>query len=526
MCARGRYPEHSGYPQYYSYPENNSYPENCAPCTSRMSWRVFIYVNILFVLLQGCSERVSNDQLPRNAPDKAVLQNDKVSTLETRVLISKNRLQELAADIPRRTDINENFDIAHGKICPCIGGKKLGSWSIGGHADGAITLPSNPQVTLNQRQNRIEMTAPVTVEVSVHTRGAIKVGGTIRGSLTLLVSALPVINNDWTVNPNVSVTHQWITNPYFEVGNHITGKHKISIKSIADKKIEKLQEDFAKRMNRSTASHIDIRPDILKFWKQCHMVRRINSANYWLTVTPTAIKSDVPTVQSGEVALDVGVDAKMVAYIGQDPGKLAIATLPPPTLSKTITPHFRFSFPVIVTYEELSDRVARKVVGKPWSYQYSKHKSVKITPTKLKIYPSGGSLAVYVEFDADVSGKWMKSKVALTLIGEPVFDNENKTLRLENCRLSVDSDNDLVTTADWLLHDVFVQRLQAAMKTDLSKKYNSEIDRANKEITNTKLEGATLHGALKGIGFGSIAILDQSLLIPVTMNGKIMVSMP
>jgi len=441
-------------------------------------------------------------------------------------LISASTLQKLTADIPRRTDINEDFDIAHGKICPCIGGKKLGNWSIGGHADGAITVPSDPQVTLNQGQNRIEMTVPVSVEVSVHTRGAIKFGGTIKGSANLLVTALPVINNDWSVNPNVKVTHQWISNPYFEVGNHITGKHKISIEKIAEKKIKALQDNFARRMNRSTASPIDIRKDVSKFWKQCHMVKRINSDNSWLTVTPTAIKSATPIVQSGAVALDVGVDAHMVAYIGQDPGNLAIAALPPHTLSKVITPHLRFSFPVIVTYEELSNRVARQVVGKPWSYKYSRHKIVTVTPTTLKVYPAEGALAVTVEFDADVSGKWMKSKVALTLIAEPAFDNEHKTLRFENCRLSVDSDNDLVTTADWLLHDVLVRHLQTAMETDLSNKYDSEIDRANKEIANAKLEGASLHGAVKGIGFGSIAILDRALVIPVTVNGWILVSMP
>ena len=506
---------------------HSSWPELCARYTSGMIWRAFIYVNILVMLLQGCSERVSNDQPPRIAPKAAyVLQNDSVSTLETRVLISASTLQKLAADIPMRTDVNEDFDIAHGKICPCVRGKKLGSWSVGGHADGAITVPSNPQVTLNQGQNRIEMIVPVSVEVSIHTRGAIKVGGTIKGSANLLVTALPVINNDWTVNPNVTVTHQWISNPNFEVGNHITGKHKISIKKISDKKLNDLQEDFARRMNKSIAGPIDIRSDASKLWKKCHIVKPINSGNSWLTVTPTAIKSATPIVQSGAVALDVGVDAKMVAYIGQDPGKPAIAALPPPTLLKAITPHLRFSFPVIVTYEELSNRVARKVIDKSWSYQYSKGKSVTVTPTKLIIYPSEGSLAVYVEFDADVSGKWMKSKVGLTLIAEPVFDNNHNTLRFENIRFFVDSDNNLVTTADWLLHDVFVQHLQSAMDTDLSSNYDSAIDRANKDIANTRLEGATLHGALKGIGIGSIAILDQSLVIPVTVNGKISISMP
>ena len=506
---------------------HSNWPDLRARYTSGMIWRAFIYAVALLMLLQGCSKRVSNDQPPRSAPKAAyVLHNDSISTLDTRVLISVSELQKLAEDIPKRTDVNEDFDIAHGKICPCIGGKKLGSWSIGGHADGAITVPSNPQVTLNQVQNTIEITVPVSVEVSVHTRGAIKFGGSIKGSANLLVTALPVINNDWTVNPNVSVTHHWITNPYFEVGNHITGKHKISIEKISDKKIKELEEKFTRRMNKSMASPIDIRSDAFKLWKKCHLVKRINSNNSWLTVTPTAIKSATPIVQSSGLAVDIGVDAKMVAYIGQDPGNQAIATLPPPTLLKAITPHLRFSFPVIVTYEELSNRVAKKVVDKSWSYQYSKGKSVKVTPTTLNIYPAEGALAVYGEFDADVSGKWMKSKVGLTLIADPVFDNEHKTLRFENIRFSVDSDNDLVTTADWLLHDVFVQHLQSTLDTDLSSDYDKAIERANKDIANTKLEGATLRGALKGIGIRSIAILDQSLVIPVTVNGQILVSMP
>lgn len=505
-------------PQFNRLRKNKELPEY------KMKIRTLLIILLSFSL-SGCGEKLKNDTVPRGGePVDYVVENADISTLDTRVSIHKNELQEMLASFPKRHRIDDNFDIADGQICPCIGGGNLGTWSIGGHASGWFVLTGTAKVHFNNKHpDRIYLTLPLSVDVTVKTRGTIKIQETIDGKLDLTVSLKPQINEDWSINSNVQVTHKWTKAPSFVVGNDITGRHRVTVQGAADKALESLKKDIAKEINKSANSQLNAKPMISEAWKKAHLLEKVADQDAWVAIKPLALSLVNPSINGDSIIFDAGIAAKVSTFFGSKPELGEATKLPSPKIVKSLTPAFNVTMPLVVDYSKLSEAVSQQVVGTPWNYEYGDNGKVTVTFQKLDIFPSQGRIAIYTEFSADVPGKWADTDVELTLLGDPVFDNNSKIISIEDLDFALDADNDLIGGADWLLHDVFKAYLQKMAKVDLSEDYVGAIERANREIDNAEIDSITLKGTVKGIGIDKIAVLEKAIVLPLNCTGSLSV---
>ncbi|MFA5073646.1 MAG: DUF4403 family protein [Nitrospirota bacterium] len=272
---------------------------------------------------------------------------------------------------------------------------------------------------------------------------------------------------------------------------------------------------FSKKMQRffdetpsldpESFNNVYVRLAIEKVWDALHMPIRLNY-NLALLINPEALRV-FPSMQKDSAKITIGLIARPKIISG-DLSKTEAQPVPRISVqSGEPQTGFHIVLENELSFDTISEELTRKLSEKPYVIN-----GKKIAVKKVNVYGSGDSIV----FAVNIAGA---AKGTVYLMGVPVFDESNMSVSISNIDYTIETNNILVKTADWVLHADLREKLQAQTHWVLSDKLDTIKDRLS-EALNTKLNRyVSISGEIHKIQPITVGITATSLKAVLSAEG-------
>jgi hypothetical protein len=112
----------------------------------------------------------------------------------------------------------------------------------------------------------------------------------------------------------------------------------------------------------------------------------------------------------------------------------------------------------------------------------------------------------------------------LYAIGTPVLDTDTNTLRFERFNFTVETKNVLIKTANWMVHDDILSRLEPETRIDLSEHVGTMRRQLSRALTRQVTSDTWLEGSVTGLQPKAIYPVPGGVEIQVIVDGSLQLS--
>jgi hypothetical protein len=333
-------------------------------------------------------------------------------------------------------------------------------------------------------------------------------GGRVTGSIK------PVVNSDWTVNPNLKLeVHLDKAEAYF-FGKAV----KVSFRGEIRKELDKAARKFVDETNAKLKSDPRLHEELEIVWAKLHHAERlVETPSTWLSSRPNAIAIAEPVVEDGMLVLKAGASVSTAVLIQSGAPAVERSPLPPPTGSAVSTEGFALSVAVGVKLDEFERRrakelgLARKIT----------HDGSTLEIADIRLYGDDGELFLGVDVIAS-KGFFERVEGTLYLKGAPVLDPRSGRLLVNDLAYDLHTSDALLQAANWLLADDFLAELQKRAVFNHVGAEGELLARANEEIAKAKTrlpDGVEAELHLRDISLSRLVVDDGWLVAVIDASG-------
>lgn len=353
-----------------------------------------------------------NTDITKNKPElryASEIKNNIISNLSLAIKIDLKNLDEQIDNlIPKKY----NFSDRKNKCIKTLLG------NVDCKIQGYITKSGD--VSISTFKNYIQLKVPFYIKVGV-AAGFVK--ETFNTHLDLIIKFHPKISPNWVLSLDDMKVNAVLNECYTK----LIGV-KISVCSLIEKPIEKA----LKKIDINKLKAINLHAKIKKIWQQAHSVNKISSNHdIYLTTEPKTLDFSGFDVINDTLIANISLGVKFNIVTGHKPNKPKYVLLP--NLGNNIKNGFSISLPIRVSYAALKDVLEKELIGKDFNYP--------IEVKNIEVYPSADNLVIGVYFKID---SFLASNGVAYFSGKFVIDNKNKTIKIDNLKLTSISDNNLV----------------------------------------------------------------------------------
>ncbi|MDD2963383.1 MAG: DUF4403 family protein [Bacteroidales bacterium] len=330
----------------------------------------------------------------------------------------------------------------------------------------------------------------------------------VEGAILLKFKTKFSIQPNWTVATTTTPTgYSWLKSPSLKFG-----PVDLPIGFIADNFLKNNQVPIAKAIDKIVAEQLNLRKYGDEAWKALSTPLKVNEEyNTWIVMHPMELYTIPVTSQKGKIIHQMSIKALSEVFVGQPPHQQTFA-VPDMKIVDKVPQDFSVMLQTRLLYSEMRVIARKHVVGK--TYEIGKR---NITIKSVDVFPSAEKVALKAEVDGDLRG-------TLYFTGKPVYDTATAEIRLDDVDFDISTRNVLHKTASWLLGGVINKKISQQMVFPIQKELETARQQMNNYLQNNKLTPElTLQGKIHKIGFGNISILEDGLLIPVTLTGNLKV---
>ncbi len=275
----------------------------------------------------------------------------------------------------------------------------------------------------------------------------------IQTELTLYLSTELGFDNQWNLQPHSALRDiKWIKDPKLRVGFV-----KINLKKIVENMIHKEEKKLIPKLDEVFGKLIDTRKVVSKIWMDLQKPISINKkgTQIWLKAEAQNISARLTDTGPELITLDVELKARVQTILEGEP-------IPP---SNTKLPPFKrkegedkdLNIYVLVTIEfDKADEILNKTLRDKTLAAEGYSTTIK----KLEVYGTNRGLALKVKVKGDVDGQLFINLV-------PGYDTLHARIYAKDFTFDIDSENALVNSANWLLHDHALDKIQNELSHDL-----------------------------------------------------------
>lgn len=295
--------------------------------------------------------------------------------------------------------------------------------------------------------------------IQIPLNSEVELGGVVGGKLS------PVIAPDWKVNPNL-VPHLNLSKANLNIG----GLGKIDVTNLLGTSLSGFVQKEAQKLTPAFKKKFDLKGEVEKLWQEAYINELISDEpRVWLNVDPRAVFLS-PIDYSNPEVLGVSVAIQSETFLtNREPAAPAPIPLPnlQPLEAGTRTD---LRVPLIVSMKELND------VLKTEDVEIKTGLGTKITISGIEAQVGqNGLLNLKIDLKTGktplgrgISGEiWMKAR--------PIIDYEKQTLGFANVELTVETRDQLTSTAAWLVEELLVKGIESQLRVDLND-YKEELD--------------------------------------------------
>ncbi|MDA0943632.1 MAG: DUF4403 family protein [Bacteroidetes bacterium] len=233
-----------------------------------------------------------------------------------------------------------------------------------------------------------------------------------------------------------------------------------------------------------------------------------------LRLQPRAVSVSTINLNGTTLQFNAGISAQpIISSIGGPKNPSPVPNLSPYKSGSG----FRVYTDLKLDYDSLSCQILTYMKGEKFGY---KKDSVELS--SLRLFPTYQDSQTRLGIRVDVIGTKSGS---LYLVGDPVFDNATRIVRLTNVDYDLQSKNVLLKSASWLLDETVRQNLEENLWFDVGDLFTLTEESVNEALNQRYENGAQSKGGVQHIELTDYQLRPQHLLLRTHIKGQLSISM-
>lgn len=295
----------------------------------------------------------------------------------------------------------------------------------------------------------------------------------IRARVIITMFSELYLNKDWNIVPKTQLKNiEWVEEPKVKVAGI-----NFNLKPPIENVIEKNKDKFVTKLDATITEMVDVNKMIAKLWGDIQKPIRINKkvVPVWLKGDATNMNGRILSTSRDTLTVEIGLFTQLRTVFDSAASITKIKPLPRFRKKKENNPGLTAYAHASIPFEVLNKVVSQ--VTDTVEFSFSGHK-VRIQSSEVYGTPEG--LAIRVSLRGEV-------RADLYLRGTLAFDSVGKQLVIDNFGFDVNSEQSLVSAADWFAHDEIIERLQPYLTLPLDKFFDAIPALINKGIEKGKM---------------------------------------
>jgi hypothetical protein len=252
------------------------------------------------------------------------------------------------------------------------------------------------------------------------------------------------VTNRWSLSTKARfVDYKWIEKPKLRVLGV-----KISIQNIAEKIINARKKDIETAIDQAVSGELHLEREIQKIWRDIQRPLLLNKQpdSVWLVPSPSTVATGPIVGNNRTITIPLRIGFSTATRFGARPEFTPSMRLPVLQKVAYLRPISDLKVLLTIPFEDLNRVLSKNIKGR-----------------KLE-------LARALILKTDVGGS---VKGTLYFRGKPYFDTLQNTLQIRDVDFDIHTEERLLATADWLLHDKLRDTLRTALQVPLGKQLAS-----------------------------------------------------
>ena len=223
------------------------------------------------------------------------------------------------------------------------------------------------------------------------------------------------------------------------------------------------QESLSRPLWRSietAVTRLPLKPRVAQIWADAFKPIKVGKSPVsWLVLKPESLGISQPQLQKGAVTLSLTVSARAHVAVREAAPDNPSAPLPAAQILDAPARRFAFYVPLELSYDQAAKLALASLTKRP---PHVGGMSVKVS--QLQFLPSGQDVIVAAHFCADPAWDpfgWFASCGGVYLRGTPVFDSDQKTIRIVHLHYDVGSANLMLRAVNVLAGPTLADSLQS-----------------------------------------------------------------
>jgi len=314
------------------------------------------------------------------------------------------------------------------------------------------------------------------------------------------------VTPEWQVQTKTSPAgFDWVRKPFVRFG-----PVEIPVAPTVGRIINEQQESLAARLDQQVRNELPIRRYVERAWTLMQTPVQVSEAyQTWLKVTPTEVLITPLLARDGKVKALVGIKGYTETIIGRKP-QPGNAALPLLQVTDSITDDFSVGISGEISHAYATELVAKRFVNQKFGSS-----GYEVTVTAVDLYGNGNHLIIKAGIAGSVNG-------TVYLRGKPYYDPATQMLSLQNLEYDLDTRNQLLKTASWLLRGTFLRRLTEAFKVPVGKQLAEAKQNLQEKLDNNQIvKGIYLNGHIDELVPSTVVITPDAIFAVVLAKGKV-----
>ncbi len=316
---------------------------------------------------------------------------------------------------------------------------------------------SNP-IGLRSRKNR--ESRPLCA-LAVNFKSPVAVGGNWR-----LLTKVKFEEYHWTLEPKVRLLGI-----------------KISVRKLAETILDKRKSEIEKAIDHAVHQGLRLDKEVSKVWRDIQKPLRIarKPEQIWLIPRPFSIATAPVYGNARVITVPIQIAFRVDTHLGERPVIPAdsLERLPRLLHRNVLPDSSRLEVLAFIPYTDINQVMTRALLNEKLDLAGG-HIKIK----GASIYGSGKNLILKANVGGAVNG-------TLYFHGKPAYDTLTNTLRIKEIDFAVDTKENLLATADWLLHDHLRDTLQSVLVVPLRQPISTIPDKIETAFSKAKVSQKT-----------------------------------
>jgi hypothetical protein len=319
-----------------------------------------------------------------------------------------------------------------------------------------LEITKRKKILLSWQGNTLHYSFPIKVSAKfIKSVAGIRVKNNrpIEMEVVLYLATKLGFDSKWNLVPKSKLDEiHWVKDPKLNLG-----LVKINLRKVVINAIEKNQDTLTQKLDETLSKLLKTREAIAKIWDDIQKPIRVNKkeTDVWIKAYADGMTAKLTDSDPGKLTLDVELKAWLQLIV--DGQSMPASNESLPNYRKKVDTQDSIKIFVLakLPYKNANTILNKELKGKKLEAQ-----GYNTTIKKISVYGTDEGLAVDLKVAGDVNGRiYARSKL--------YYDTLTSILSAQDFHFDIDSENVLVNSADWILHDNVISIVSEKLQLDI-----------------------------------------------------------